>query len=115
MFSLEATGAFKIDQPPETYIYDIVPISEGLAVISSDNSLRLINPLSLHGAALNTIENVHTDITCLETLDEQNSIVCTAGRDGRVIIFDFRSKNKVAEVKTGRAISLNVLCKGGCH
>lgn len=103
MYTLEATGAFKIEHPAETYIYHIEPVADGVAAISSDNCLRLIDPLFLQGPALNVLQNVHTEVTCLKALDGQNSIVCTAGRDGKVNVFDFRAKTKAAEIKTGRS------------
>lgn len=102
MFTLDAVGSFDIHEPSGTYVYEIVPVSDGIAVISSDNNLRLIDPLSLHNQPLQVVQNVHADVTCLKALDPQSSIVCTAGRDGRVSIFDFRSRSKVSEVRTGR-------------
>jgi WD40 repeat protein len=102
MYTLEATQAFRIDNPPEkTYIYHIEPVADEIAVISSDNCLRLINPVSLQGPAVNVIPKVHADVTCLKALDGQSGIVCTAGRDGQVNIWDLRGKTKVAELKTG--------------
>jgi SEL1 protein len=104
MYILNATGAFKVDQPPNTYIYDIVPLSDCIAAISSDDCLRLIDPLALSGTPLSLLEQVHSEITCLKSLEAQNHIVCTSGRDGWVNIFDFRAKTKVAELRTGRSM-----------
>lgn len=102
MYTLDVKGAFRIEHPPDTYIYHIEPVADGIAAISSDNCLRLIDPLFLHGPALNVIQNIHAEVTCLKSLDAQSSIVCTAGRDGKVNIFDLRAKTKVAEMKTGK-------------
>jgi hypothetical protein len=116
MYTLDAVGVFQIEHPPETYIYDIQPVADGIVAISSDDCLRLIDPLVLHAFPLQLIQNVHNEITCLKTLDPGNSIVCTAGRDGRVNIFDFRAKTKVAELRTGRNFSifyLDVLLRSG--
>lgn len=114
MYTLEAGGAFKISQPQDIYIYHLEPVLDEIAVISSDDCLRLINPTSLQGPALKVIPRVHTEVTCLKALDCQNAIVCTAGRDGRVNIWDLRGDTKVAELKTGMPpymvlVSLSVL------
>jgi hypothetical protein len=102
MYTLDAVGVFKIEHPPETYIYHIEPVADGVAAISSDNCLCLIDPLFLNGAPLHVIQDVHTEVTCLKALDTQNSIVCTAGRDGKACIFDFRAKSKVAELRASK-------------
>jgi WD40 repeat protein len=118
MYTLDAVGAFAIGHPPETYIYDIQPLADGVAAISSDNCLRLIDPLVLHGPPLQVVQNVHTDVTCLKVLDADSSIVCTAGRDGRINIFDFRAKSKVAEVRTGRNAVIScvkMVCSSGSN
>jgi WD40 repeat protein len=101
MYTLNASGSFRVDKPEETYIYHIEPIGDEIATISSDDCLRLISPTSLPGPPLKVIPKVHTEITCLKALDGQNAIVCTAGRDGQVNIWDLRGNTKVAELKTG--------------
>jgi hypothetical protein len=103
MYTLDAKGAFRIEHPPETYIFRIEPVADGIAVISSDDCLRLIDPLFLHGPPLNVVQNIHAEVTCMKALDAENSIVCTAGRDGKVNIFDLRAKTKVAEMRTGKS------------
>ena len=103
MYTLDATGVFRIEQPPDTYIYHIEPVADRIAAISSDNCLRLIDPLFLNGPALNTIQNIHAEVTCLKILDAENGIICTAGRDGKIAIFDLREKARVTEMSVGRA------------
>ena len=106
MYALDTVGAFKIEQPPETYIYDIKPIArEGaIAAISSDNCLRVVDPLALNGAPLHVEQGIHNEVTCLMVLEERNLIVCTAGRDGKVNIFDLRARSKVAELSASMLI-----------
>ena len=101
MYTLNAVGSYHISEPADTYIYDIVPVAAGLAAISSDDSLRLLDPLALSRAPLNSIRRVNTDVTCLKafntTTEGDALIVCTAGRDGRVCLLDPRSGSKVGE------------------
>lgn len=101
MYILDVTGAFRIDHLPDTYIYHIEPVADEIAVISSDDCLRLINPVSMQGPASNIIPNIHAEVTCLKALDGQNGILCTAGRDGLFSIWDLRGNSKVAELKSG--------------
>ena len=103
MYNLHCTNTFAISDPPNTYIYDIVPCAGGLAAISSDDSLRLLDLLALNSAPLNSIRRVNTDVTCLRALGDENAeVVATAGRDGRVCLLDPRSGVKVGEVRSGR-------------
>lgn len=114
MYTLEASGAFKIDDPQQTYIYDIISVGAVIAAISSDDCLRLIDPLSLYGQPIEQISKVHAEVTCLKALDGENSIVCTAGRDGNVKIHDLRlgqTESKIGDVRTGRLLNIIFACR----
>lgn len=103
MYTLEAVDSFHVSSPADTYIYDIVPTASGLATISSDDSLRLLDPLALNGTPINSIKKVQTDVTCLKALGGDDAVVvCTAGRDGRVRVLDPRTGSVVGEMKTGK-------------
>jgi hypothetical protein len=105
MYTLNAVDSFQISEPKDTYIYDIVSIAGGLAAISSDDSLRLFDPLALSGAPLNSIRQVNADVTCLKAINSSTEadalIVCTAGRDGKVCLLDPKSGARIGEVRTG--------------
>jgi hypothetical protein len=104
MYTLEATDSFRIPTP-DTYIYDIISIAAGVAVISSDDSLRLLDPLALNGAPINSVRMINESVTCLKAFspnaDGGAEIVCTAGRDGRAVLLDPRSGSRVDEVRSG--------------
>jgi SEL1 protein len=105
MYTFNAIDSFHISEPKDTYIYDLVPVAAGLATISSDDSLRLLDPLSLNGQPKTSIRKINTDVTCLKAIASSagsRELVCTAGRDGRVCIVDPRSGSKVGEVKAGK-------------
>lgn len=110
MYPLDTVSVFQVTEPTNTYIYDIVPTTAGLATISSDDTLRLLDPLSLDGPALTSVPSVHTDVTCLKVLnsgaDGNSAIICTAGRDGKACLIDSRSSSKVAEVTMGECSSV---------
>ncbi|PQE03262.1 ubiquitin- ligase sel1 ubx2 protein [Rutstroemia sp. NJR-2017a BBW] len=81
-----ASDIFEVKSPEGTYIYDILPVGAGLASISSDDCLRLLDPLSLDAQPLNTFKKVNTDVTCLNTIGEGDScVILTAGRDGKTL------------------------------
>jgi len=101
MYALDNISSFHITDPVDTYVYDIVPISSGLVAISSDDNLRLLNPLNLNGPPIYSIRRVNTDVTCLRAIGDENAaVVCTAGRDGRVCAMDPRSGGKVGEARS---------------
>ncbi|TVY29926.1 putative WD repeat-containing protein [Lachnellula hyalina] len=101
MYTLESVDSFHISSPENTYIYDIVPVAGGVATISSDDSLRLLDPLSLNGPPINSVKKVNTDVTCLKALGgEDAAVVCTAGRDGSVKVLDPRTGGVVATVRS---------------
>lgn len=104
MYQLSCTDTFHITKPANTYIYDIVPVGKLLATISSDDSLRILNPLALEAVPLNSIAKINADVTCLKSLrdDGDSTVVCTAGRDGVVCMIDLRSNSVVAKVKSGK-------------
>lgn len=115
MYNLNTTSSFRVASPAETYVYDVVPVAAGLAAISSDDSLRLLDPLALNAGPVNEIKNVHVNVTCLKVLcvggEGDAPIVCTAGRDGRVALWDPRIGAKVEEVMSeGNAPILSLAC-----
>lgn len=82
---------------PDTYIYKILPISTEMVSISSDDSLRVLDPptLELRGA----IDGVHDGVTCLSGFGDRHGL--TAGRDGLVKCIDVRTRNTTLELSEG--------------
>jgi WD40 repeat protein len=120
MYHLNCISVFAINSPTDTYIYDVVPVSNGLvAAISSDDSLRVVDPLDLGKGELSLMKDVGKDITCLRGIgsgtEESGTTVVTAGRDGFVKIWDLRSGAKVGEVKSGEFVPRAVgILDGNC-
>jgi len=108
MYQLTCIDTFEISNPESTYIYDIIPVGKLLATISSDDSLRILDPLTLSNGPVNSIRKVHTDITCLAKLrdDEEATVVCTAGRDGVACLVDLRINSVVGKVKSGMFVMI---------
>ena len=84
-----------------------MPVAGGVATISSDDTLRLYDPLALNGGPLREIGSVNTGVTCLKAATEGDAtVVFTAGQDGRVRLIDLRSGDKVGEVSSGELVIL---------
>ena len=114
MYTLYNTSTHKTGTSQNsTYIYDIILTGAGLAAISSDDSLRLLDPTQLDGAPLNSVRQVNRDVTCLRVLNEAG-IVATGGRDGRVVITDLRSGERVGEVSSGKFLDFAKRNKKKC-
>lgn len=102
MYNLYEQNAFRVSDPTETYIYDILPVAAGLVSISSDDCLRILDPLNLNGPPINSVRKINAVVTCLRAFGEGDAVVvATAGRDGRVVLMDPRSGAKVGEVRSG--------------
>ncbi|KAF2746150.1 WD40 repeat-like protein [Sporormia fimetaria CBS 119925] len=91
---------------PETYIYKILSNAPRtsphtyttsptrLAIISSDDSLRFLDPSTFSLIPDGVIGKAHESITCLERADDEGSLIATAGRDGLVKYWDARVGGK---------------------
>jgi len=101
MYSLYSSSSFAVTSPANTYIYELATVANGVASVSSDNILRLHDPLALQ-KPLASVPKIHNEVTVLKTLDAESSIVCTAGRDGKVKIWDLRNEGLVGEVRCGK-------------
>ena len=96
------TKTSSLPLPTGSYIYRIVPVERHLAAISSDDSLRLVDPTYLQELSSPRFSQVHAGVTCLETLKHDNYALCTAGRDAVAKYWDLRSGQKTSEFRDGK-------------
>ncbi|KAH7413625.1 WD40-repeat-containing domain protein [Phaeosphaeria sp. MPI-PUGE-AT-0046c] len=106
--------------PPNSYIYKIIstaarqdPLTysklDQLAIISSDDSLRFLDPSSL--SATGVIKNVNDKVTCLERAnDAPSNVVATAGRDGKIRFWDQRTRQKALEIDSPHKLISAMVC-----
>ncbi|KAI4095143.1 MAG: hypothetical protein LQ344_001794 [Seirophora lacunosa] len=87
---------------PDTYIYEVIPFGDRLVSISSDDSLRLIEPQTLQH--LPGCTSVHDGVTCLKPIQDRG--VLTAGRNGVVKCTDLRTRKTVQEISTDGLINI---------
>ncbi|KAK7984887.1 WD domain-containing protein [Apiospora saccharicola] len=98
MFNLSCVDGFRFPGLEEVYILDLVPLAQGPATISSDQKLCAFNPLSLRPGPVTTLQTKHGNLTCAKAFDLVGSVVCTAGEDGSVSLWDLRKDPREAEV-----------------
>lgn len=112
MAPLTQVVSSNLNLPPNSYIYTLISTSprqdpliytqtDTLATISSDDTLRFLNPSTLSVLPDGVIKNANESITCLERVDDPASnIVATAGRDGMIRFWDKRSRQKAMVVQS---------------
>ncbi|KAI0434939.1 WD40-repeat-containing domain protein [Xylaria sp. FL1042] len=114
MYPLNCIDEYRIPTREEVYVLDIVPFTSGPATISSDQKLSLFNPLSLRTGPIVDLVTNHGNITCARVFDAANSIVCTAGENGTISMWDLRQdahQARVAQFTTeGQVPVLSVAC-----
>ncbi|KAF2269333.1 WD40 repeat-like protein [Lojkania enalia] len=122
MASFTKSLSSDLDLPPNSYIYKILStaprqnpltyaIPDQLAVISSDDSLRFLDPVSLKVLPDGIVKNVNHSVTCLERVDDPHSnIVATAGRDGLINFWDKRVRNKVVSIQSPKKLISSLVC-----
>jgi WD40 repeat protein len=110
MSSATPIASSNVGLSPNSYIYKIIstaprqdPLTystlDQLAILSSDDSLRFLDPTTL--SATGVIKNANAKVTCLERAnDAPSNVVATAGRDGLIRFWDKRSRQKVLEIES---------------
>ncbi|KAF2705755.1 WD40 repeat-like protein [Pleomassaria siparia CBS 279.74] len=108
--------------PPNSYIYKILSTSprhdpltysntDTLAVISSDDSLRFVDPATLQTLPNGAIQGVNEGVTCLERVDDpEGNLVATAGRDGLINFWDKRSRAKAMVIQSPNKLISSLVC-----
>ncbi|KAK7716909.1 hypothetical protein SLS64_002481 [Diaporthe eres] len=118
MYNLTKADAFRNPGSDPAYVLEITPVAGGLAAISSDQKLTLFNPQRLSQGPLKTILTQHDNIKCARAFDASNSIVCTAGLNGSVALWDLRldgSKAQVAAPSGSDAPIVSLACSSSSN
>ncbi|KAK1975661.1 WD domain-containing protein [Colletotrichum cereale] len=112
MYNLSCVDGHHFPGQQDVYVLDVQRLNAGLAAISSDQKLGLFNPARLGQGPVKSYPTNHGNLTCLKTFDWQNSIVCTAGENGEVSVWDMResSKPQVAHFAASQSPILSLAC-----
>ncbi|ODA79509.1 hypothetical protein RJ55_05102 [Drechmeria coniospora] len=114
MYTLSNVARHHFSGTEDVYVLDLHRTSAGLAAITSDQQLTLLDPTQFGGggpAASWQVE--HGNVTTLRVFDADNGLVCTAGEDGSVGVWDLRSRGpgaRVAQFKAAAASILSMAC-----
>lgn len=98
MYQLAPVAAHSFARSEEVFVLDLHRLTAGLASISSDQKLSLFNPARIDAGPINSIATNHGNLTCLQPFDWTTSVVCTAGENGTVAVWDLRQKASSAQV-----------------
>nr|XP_036587561.1 WD domain-containing protein [Colletotrichum truncatum]KAF6798503.1 WD domain-containing protein [Colletotrichum truncatum] len=112
MYNLTCTDGYHVGGQGDVYVLDLHRLNSGLAAISSDQKLTLFHPARLGQGPIKSFPTSHGNLTCLKTYDASESIVCTAGENGEVSVWDLRenSKPQVAHFGASQAPILSLAC-----
>lgn len=114
---LRLVGSSNLSLLENSYVYSLVPTSVQLssnsyaplassgghlAVLSSDDSVCVLDPSSLQ--LVHVLKHVNQSVTCLKRmapLFEECRVLVTSGRDGFVRCWDTRTSSKTMEFRAG--------------
>lgn len=100
--------------PVNSYIYSLTPARQhqSLGVISSDDSLYVLDRETLAVLPGGHIPRIHDGVTCLKRFDDQGNVLATAGRDGAVRCWDLRTRKSVVEFRNCASLLCARMCVG---
>lgn len=114
----QEAASSNLQLPKDSYVYSFAEVTMdrydsiwSLAVISSDNSLRIFDVKSLDLVSGGSFESVHSSVTALTKFASSAyfPLLLTCGRDGYVRGWDTRSGNKAVELAAPKGEPLSAL------
>lgn len=102
---LSNVAASTLSLPPDTYIYSIIPTSDALVAISSDDSLSVFDKTTLAVLPNGHSPRVHEGVTCLHGWGDDGNYLVTAGRDSHIRCWDRRSQQSVYDASEWSALA----------
>ncbi|KFG82962.1 hypothetical protein MANI_022579 [Metarhizium anisopliae] len=113
MYTLTNIATHRFSGPEETYVLDVDRTEAGLVTISSDQHLSLLRPARLPDGPVASWQTQHGNLTSLRVFDGSSSLVCTAGEDGTVAVWDLRLRGdqaRAAQFNAAPSPILSVAC-----
>lgn len=95
MYSLTCADGLSLGR--DVYVLDIHRTSVGLASISSDQFLSVLDPARLSAGPVRRLPTDHGNLTTLRVFDSNAALVCTAGENGTVAVWDLRQGANVVQ------------------
>lgn len=101
MYTLSNIARHHFSGPEDVYVLDLHRTAAGLAAIASDGRLALLDPARFSASEPTgcwAAAAPGTALTALRVFDEAQALVCTAGGDGGVGVWDLRLGGEAARV-----------------
>ncbi|KAF5592152.1 mitochondrial carrier family [Fusarium pseudocircinatum] len=108
MYTLNCADGLSLGR--DVYVLGIHRTSVGLASISSDQFLSVLDPTRLSAGPQRRLPTQHGNLTTLQVFDSNASIVCTAGENGTVGVWDLRQGANVVQFQASQAPILSMAC-----
>jgi WD40 repeat protein len=97
MYTLTNIDQHHFSGPEDVYVLEAHRTASGLATVASDQTLSLFNPGRLGTGPVARLRTDHGNVTTLRVFDAATSVVCTAGENGSVGVWDLRQGARVAQ------------------
>ncbi|KFA63251.1 hypothetical protein S40285_06925 [Stachybotrys chlorohalonatus IBT 40285] len=93
MYTLANTDSFSFTSFTKSPVYALAAhrTSAGVAALTSDGALSVLDPSRLHHGPQATVATGHGHASVLRPYDWRGSVVATAGEDGTVAVWDLRA------------------------
>ncbi|KAI6748131.1 hypothetical protein HG531_008673 [Fusarium graminearum] len=108
MYSLTCADGLSLGR--DVYVLDIQRTSAGLATISSDQFLSVLDPARLSAGPQRRLPTQHGNLTTLRVFDSNAALVCTAGENGTVAVWDLRQGANVVQFQASQAPIFSMAC-----
>ncbi|CEI41152.1 hypothetical protein FVEN_g3504 [Fusarium venenatum] len=108
MYSLTCADGLSLGR--DVYVLDIQRTSAGLASISSDQFLSVLDPTRLSAGPQRRLPTQHGNLTTLRVFDSNAALVCTAGENGTVAVWDLRQGSNVVQFQASQAPIFSMAC-----
>ncbi|KAL6702021.1 WD40-repeat-containing domain protein [Trichoderma pleuroticola] len=110
MYTLTNIDQHHFSGPEDVYVLEAHKTASGLVTVASDQTLSLFNPARLGTGPVARLRTEHGNVTTLRVFDAGTSVVCTAGENGSVGVWDLRQGARVAQFAAGQASILSMAC-----
>lgn len=105
MYQLACADGYKYPGA-DIYVLDILPVMAGFAATASDQTLSLVDPVRLSQGPIKKIRTNHGNLITAKVYSEASSVICTAGENGTISVWDMRRDPAIAlEMQIGGMFS----------
>ncbi|CAK7273966.1 hypothetical protein SEPCBS119000_005928 [Sporothrix epigloea] len=103
MYNLACVEQYKFPGTTLPYVLDLIPLAAGLASISTDGNISVLDPARIGAGPKRVQATSHGSLTTARAYDAAASVLATTGENGTVALWDLRDSatGPQASVKIG--------------